>query len=67
MSDEKTQLRLDGSLGIGNRASWSMLHLGNCTVAYSVPVLVFSKTWNVICLMYGKMKKIHNVKLVVII
>ena len=35
-----------GAVGIANTAPLSMLHLGNCTVANSSPVIVFGKNVN---------------------
>ena len=36
----------DGNVGINNRTPLSMLHLGNCTVINSAPVIVFGKNVN---------------------
>jgi hypothetical protein len=46
MSDEKMRMVRNGRVGIQNNNPQSMLHLGNCTVANSAPVIVFGKNVN---------------------
>jgi hypothetical protein len=46
MSDEKMRIVRDGNIGIQNTNPQSMLHLGNCTVLNSAPVIVFGENVN---------------------
>ena len=46
MSDEKMRIVRNGNIGIQNTNPLSMLHLGNCTVVNSAPVIVFGKNVN---------------------
>ncbi len=39
-------MRIGSNLGIQNSAPLSMLHLGNCNVANSAPVIIFGKNVN---------------------
>ena len=39
-------MRIGSNLGIQNTSPLSMLHLGNCTVANSAPVIIFGKNVN---------------------
>ncbi len=47
MSDKRMRIVRNGNIGIQNTNPLSILHLGNCTVTKSAPLIVFGKNVNV--------------------